>query len=309
MSQDLYADKNDGINRLYQTFNPNRCYVAQELQLLHMALEIGIRMINGEGEPDGFEPSQFYSEAYLAQLTGFVVERKRDGLLSHAEIETARKEVQSLIRTMKFLKKDPQYTDRATFTRSPLYKESTILAKIASVGYYAEKTLFNRAINAVNIEWELGNDPEIDYKIKVRAFKNALYDLRHEVLAARRHDQCDQNASWTLATLAMELAEKIQKKTITQVDVDLIILAAHRECFTTAVSHKLNQLIYAAVAILALLCTAAAVISGAGVVGTVVATTAGLGLGISAARYTIWQHNKPIIDKVDCLGEAARLCI
>ncbi len=72
---------------------------------------------------------------------------------------------------------------------------------------------------------------------------------------------------------------------------------------------KLNQLIYAGVAIITLICTATAIMASAGVIGTILATTAGLGVGIGVGRYTIWQKNKTVLTKVDCLTETAQLCI
>ena len=68
-----------------------------------MALEIGIRMINGEGETDSFEQSEFNYEQHNALCDDFYRTRQSE---SHSQQnEDAHSKVQYLIQTLKFQKR------------------------------------------------------------------------------------------------------------------------------------------------------------------------------------------------------------
>ena len=183
------------------------------------------------------------------------------------------------------------------------------MAQLTPTGYSAARTILNRAINAVSPSWAIIDTTDVDYQTKVKTFKEALYNLKNEVLTAYRSKNCDTNSAMTLANLALGLAQRIEQKTITQNDIDSFIKATDKYRTTATMNAKLNQLIYAGVAIITLICTATAIMASAGVIGTILATTAGLGVGIGVGRYTIWQKNKTVLTKVDCLTETAQLCI
>lgn len=204
-----YCDLQNIIKRLYHVSRIDGVFVHEDLKLFHMALEIGIRMINGEGETDSFEQSEFNYEQHNALCDDFYRTRQSE---SHSQQnEDAHSKVQYLIQTLKFLKKDPQCTDRAIFTTSPLYKESIILAQLTPTGYSAARTILNRAINAVSPSWAIIDTTDVDYQTKVKTFKEALYNLKNEVLTAYRSKNCDTNSAMTLANLALGLAQRIEQ--------------------------------------------------------------------------------------------------
>jgi hypothetical protein len=293
----FYMAKHDYVDLKNHTSYMDAVSVSDEFKLFLTALEIGTRMINGEGEANSFGSSEFSYEYYIGLL---------DDFHKNTQNKAAYSDVQSLIRCINFLVKKPEYTDR--METSPLYKSSTILAKLRPTGYSAIKVILNQAINAVNIPYILW-EPEVEYKTKVRDFKSALYELKSEVLTMYRNKRCDEPSARAIADLALGLAQKIEKKIITQDDIDSFTEATNQYRTTATMSAKLNQLIYAGVAVLTILAAVTSVIAGAGVVGAVLATAVGVGIGLGAARYTIWQNNKTMVEKLDSLEETARPCM
>lgn len=100
----------------------------------------------------------------------------------------------------------------------------------------------------------------------------------------------------------LNMEERYQKLEKDLLDIHTVLLCPElNEPYraSVALSARLNRLIYAAVAILTLLCGVTATIAGAGVISTAAITAAGLGIGISAARFTIWQTNKKPMKSVD----------
>ncbi len=308
--------KTAAINDLYHKTRIDDGHdVSKTLRLFHMALELGTRMINGEGEGSAvsFEPAQFDTPTYLTKLASFYQMRtQNEDCPSNLElIKEAYTGVQSIIQKLGRLVKHPEYRHRLQGLFTPLYKTSSILEKIAPHGYSATTAIFNQAINAVDPIYQLAELAAVNtsHRTRICDFKNALYELKYEVLDACRKQTCDDKSAKRIATNVFILAEKIHDKTLTQDDINAFNKATQQYRMTPEMHAKLDRLIYATVALLAVIAAVASVMTGAGIIGATFSAAAGVGVGLGAARYTIWNQRKVSFDKFDALEKAAEHCI
>ena len=252
--------------------------VSSEDKWLFATLETGIRVWNNE---INFEDQSHWNHGFLSDY------------LSDTGPGTQEGNVKKLVDTIHAQRIPSQFGPQQFPTE--IYKESLILANLPFNTAASVRCKLNAALNIII------NSVPVPH---IGVIRCSLKELKLELLKLAR-ESSNIDSMNKLATHILNLVDKIGERNITQADIDHFVKETNPYRASFALDTKLNHFIYAVVAIVTIICVASAAAASAGALGTVAVAGAALGLGIGAARYTIWQTNKKVMDKIDTLVQQA----